>query len=96
MLLAHPWIKSLGKPETIAEDAEAEAAAAENALADAAGALSLNNPSGLVGEGDYEVAEWVRGVLARKRDGLLQDGGDKPALHAAPLVSPAGSPLDGP
>ncbi|KAK4042003.1 kinase-like domain-containing protein [Parachaetomium inaequale] len=96
MLLAHPWIKSLGKPETIAEDAEAEAAAADDALADAAGALRLNNPSGLVGEGDYEVAEWVRGVLARKREGLLQDGGRKPALHAAPLVSPAGSPLAGP
>ena len=96
MLLAHPWIKSLGKPETIDEDAEAEAAAADDSLADAAGALSLNNPSGLIGEGDYEVAEWVRGVLDRKRQGLLLDGGKKPALHAAPLVSPAGSPMTGP
>ncbi|KAK4239750.1 kinase-like domain-containing protein [Achaetomium macrosporum] len=97
MLLAHPWIKSLGKPETIAEDAEAEEAAADNELADAAGSLSLNNPSGLVGEGDYEVAEWVKSVLERQKEGLLQEQAEKPALHAAPLdsVSPAGSPLGG-
>ncbi|KAH6628257.1 kinase-like domain-containing protein [Chaetomium tenue] len=97
MLLAHPWIKTLGKPETIAEDAEAEAAAADDALADAAGELSLNHPSGQVAEGDYEVAQWVRDVLERKRKGLLRDGGLKPALHAAPLdtISPVGSPLAG-
>lgn len=107
MLLAHPWIKALGKPEIIAEDVEAEEAAADDALADAAGSLSLDNPSGLAGEGDYEVAEWVRTVLERKRQGLLargeQEEGDvaaaaavkKPALHAAPLdsVSPTASPL---
>lgn len=98
MLLTHPWIKTLGKPETIAEDAEAEAAAADDALADAAGELSLNNPTGQVAEGDYEVAEWVRDVLDRKRKGLLRDDGKKPALHAAPLdtISPVGSPLVGP
>ncbi|KAK4156751.1 kinase-like domain-containing protein [Chaetomidium leptoderma] len=98
MLLTHPWIKSLGKPETIAEDAEAEAAAADDALADATGALDLNHPSGLVAEGDYDVAEWVKSVLERKRRGLLRDGGLKPALHAAPLdsVSPVGSPMAGP
>jgi mitogen-activated protein kinase kinase len=95
MLLTHPWIKALGKPETISEDAEAEDAAAENELADATGSMSLNNPSGLVGEGDYEVAEWVRTVLERKRKGLLKDEAKKPALHAAPLdsVSPVSSPF---
>jgi mitogen-activated protein kinase kinase len=98
MLLTHPWIKALGKPETIAEDAEAEAAAAEDELVDVTGRLSLNNPSGLVGEGDYEVAEWVRGVLDKKRVGLLRDEAKKPALHAAPLdsVSPVASPMGGP
>lgn len=98
MLLAHPWISSLGKPETIAEDAEAEAAAADDELADATGALSLNNPSGQLAEGDYDVAEWVKGVLTKKKEGLMQDGVKKPALHAAPLdtVSPAASPLAGP
>ncbi|KXX79632.1 Protein kinase wis1 [Madurella mycetomatis] len=87
MLLTHPWIKTLGKPETITEDAEAEAAAAEDELADATGSLSLNNPSGLIGEGDYEVAQWVRGVLERKKKGLLKCEAPKPALHAAPLDS---------
>ena len=98
MLLAHPWLASLGKPETIDEDAEAEDAA-ENDLADATGALSLNHPSGRVAEGDYTVAAWVRGVLAGKREGQQADGvdgaGRKPALHAAPLVSPLASPLVG-
>ncbi|KAL2181104.1 kinase-like domain-containing protein [Thermothelomyces heterothallicus CBS 202.75] len=98
MLLAHPWIKSLGKPETITEDAEAEEAAADDALADATGSLSLNNPSGQVREGDYEVAEWVKAVLQRKRDGLLKEEAKKPALHAAPLdtLSPMASPLGEP
>ncbi|KAL2016823.1 hypothetical protein VTK56DRAFT_2946 [Thermocarpiscus australiensis] len=95
MLLTHPWIKTLGRPETITEDADAEDAAADDELADATGSLSLNNPSGLIAEGDYEVAQWVRDVLERKRKGLLQDTMQKPALHAAPLdsVSPAASPL---
>ncbi|EAQ89571.1 hypothetical protein CHGG_06190 [Chaetomium globosum CBS 148.51] len=93
-----PGSRRSGKPETIAEDAEAEAAAADDALADAAGNLSLNHPSGQIAEGDYEVAQWVRDVLERKRKGLLRDAGLKPALHAAPLdtISPVGSPLVGP
>ncbi|KAJ4298782.1 MAP kinase kinase Wis1 [Collariella sp. IMI 366227] len=102
MLLAHPWIKSLGKPETITEDAEAEeAAAAGDELADATGRMSLNNPGGVVADGDYEVAEWVRGVLERKGQAEsvgLKEEKKKPALHAAPLdtISPAQSPLGGP
>jgi len=94
MLLAHPWIKSLSKPETIAEDIEAETAAAENDLADATGALKLSGPTSGVG-GDYEVAEWVNNVLERKQKGLLKGITEKPALHAAPLdsVSPVGSPM---
>ncbi|KAK4199792.1 PaMKK3 MAPK kinase encoded by the PaMKK3 protein [Triangularia verruculosa] len=97
MLLQHAWIKSLGKPETITEDAEAEDAAADDELADATGALSIATPSGHMGQGDYEVAEWVNSVLDRKKKGLLGDLSNKPALHAAPLdaVSPAGSPMIG-
>ncbi|KAK3363269.1 kinase-like domain-containing protein [Lasiosphaeria hispida] len=93
MLLSHPWIKSLGHPETIAEDIEAEEAAAVDDLVDATGSLDLSAPAGL--GGDAEVAAWVVGVLDRKRKGLLQGSAEKPALHAAPLdsVSPAGSPL---
>jgi mitogen-activated protein kinase kinase len=94
MLLTHPWIKSLSKPETIDEDVEAEDAAADDNLADAAGALNLSGPTDGSG-GDYEVAEWVNSVLERKRKGLLKGIAEKPALHAAPLdsVSPVGSPM---
>lgn len=96
MLLAHPWLKPLTKPETIAEDIEAEAA--EDALADAAGRLDLDNAgifAGGDGSGDREVADWVCAVLEKKRAGLLGGGVQKPALHAAPLdsVSPVSSPL---
>ncbi|KAK3383523.1 kinase-like domain-containing protein [Lasiosphaeria ovina] len=95
MLLAHPWIQALSKPETIPEDAEAEEAAADDELADATGALNLHGPTGVVG-GDYEVSEWVIGVLDRKKKGLLHGATEKPALHAAPLdsVSPLASPLE--
>jgi len=94
MLLTHPWIKTLSKPETIAEDAEAEDAAADDVLVDATGALSLSGPTNGIG-GDYEVAEWVNSVLERKQKGLLKGVAEKPALHAAPLdsVSPVGSPM---
>ncbi|KAK1758700.1 PaMKK3 MAPK kinase encoded by the PaMKK3 protein [Echria macrotheca] len=94
MLLMHPWIKGLSKPETIAEDVEGENAAADDALADATGTLDLNGPTNIVG-GDYEVAQWVHSVLERKRKGLLSGAATKPALHAAPLdsVSPVGSPM---
>jgi len=95
MLLQHPWLKSLGRPETITEDAEAEDAAADDELVDAAGALNLSAPTGSAEGCDSEIAGWVNSVLDRKRKGLLQDAKNKPALHAAPLdtVSPAGSPM---
>lgn len=89
MLLLHPWIKSLSKPETITEEAEAESEAMDNDLADAAAKqLSINE-----GSGDAEVAEWVQEVMERKKQGLQPTSAEKPALHAAPLdsVSPAAS-----
>lgn len=89
MLLQHPWIKSLSKPETITEEAEAESEAMDNDLADAAAKqLSINE-----GSGDAEVAEWVQEVMERKKQGLQPASAEKPALHAAPLdsVSPAAS-----
>jgi mitogen-activated protein kinase kinase len=95
MLLAHPWLKPLTQPDTIEEDAEAEAE--EDALADATGRLDLDSnglSAGGDGSGDRLVAMWVRDVLDKKRKGLLNGDKPKPALHAAPLnvVSPAGSP----
>lgn len=92
MLLQHPWIKNLGKFETIAEEAEAESEATDNDLADAT-AKQLNIAA--EGAGDEEVAAWVNDVLDRKRKGLQPVSVERPALHAAPLdtVSPATSPL---
>jgi mitogen-activated protein kinase kinase len=85
MLLSHPWLKSLQQPEMITEDAEAEDAAAEDTLADAAGNLSIDDRGG-----DAEVAAWVRGALEKKRkgdSGSSKASPSKPALHAAPLDS---------
>lgn len=91
MLLQHPWIKALSKPETITEEAEAESEAMDNLLADAA-ARQLSIAA--EGSGDPEVAEWCRNALEAKRKGLQPESA-KPALHAVPLdsVSPAGSPM---
>jgi mitogen-activated protein kinase kinase len=88
MLLAHPWMQPLSKPETITEDDE-EASQDDDALASAAANLSIK------ASGDSDVAAWVAGVLDAKKKGLLGDGAAKPALHAAPLdsVSPVGSPM---
>lgn len=92
MLLQHAWIKSLGQPDTITEEAEAESEAADNELADAtARQLSISAE----GSGDAEVAAWVNEILDRKRKGLQPASAAKPALHAVPLdtVSPATSPM---
>lgn len=89
MLLQHPWIKSLSKPETITEEAEAEVEATDNELADAtAKQLSINE-----GLGDSEVAAWANDVMDRKKKGLQPASIERPALHAAPLdsMSPAAS-----
>jgi mitogen-activated protein kinase kinase len=89
MLLQHPWIKSLGQPETITEEVEAEVEATDNELADAtAKQLSINE-----GLGDSEVAAWANDVMDRKKKGLQPASVERPALHAAPLdsLSPAGS-----
>lgn len=89
MLLQHPWIKSLGQPETITEEVEAEVEATDNELADAtAKQLTINE-----GLGDVEVAAWANDVMDRKKKGLQPASVERPALHAAPLdsLSPAGS-----
>lgn len=86
MLLTHPWLKSLTKPETIAEDAEDEEAAAQgDGLVDATANLNLRD-----GTLDREVAEWVQQCLDRVGKGPLDLASAnmkpiRPALHAAPL-----------
>jgi mitogen-activated protein kinase kinase len=87
MLLKHPWLKSLSKPQTITEEAEDGEEVEE--VAAAVGKMSLD-----VGTEDAEVAEWVKSTLQRKAAGLGKSGPSRPALHAAPLngASPVGSP----
>ncbi|KAK8145144.1 hypothetical protein G3M48_004860 [Beauveria asiatica] len=95
-MLKHPWLSSLSKPVTIAEEAE-EGEEAEQVAAQV-GQMTLSS-----GTDDDEVAEWVRGELLRRATGQSAAGKDKPptspaqgrpALHAVPLdsVSPLGSP----
>lgn len=88
LLLKHPWIQSLTKPETITEVAEDGEAA--DKVAEVVGHMDLSS-----GTEDAEVAEWVKSVLEKNADGHNGDGPSKPALHAAPLdsISPLGSPV---
>ncbi|KAL6902954.1 kinase-like domain-containing protein [Trichoderma evansii] len=88
MLLKHPWIQSLSKPETIAEVAEDDETV--DKVAEAVGHMDLSS-----GTEDAEVAEWVKSVLKKNADGHNGVGPSKPALHAAPLdsISPLGSPI---
>jgi mitogen-activated protein kinase kinase len=99
MLLEHPWMKPLQRPATITEDAEAEDAATDDHLANAAGKLDLDGsgPTGFSPDGDAEIAAWVRGVLELKKQGKSGALPMKPALHTAPLdsMSPAASPNKG-
>ncbi|KAH6683738.1 protein kinase wis1 [Plectosphaerella plurivora] len=89
MLLQHPWLKSMTQPQTITEEAEEGEEA--DAVADAVGKINLSS-----GTDDEEVAQWVQGVLAQKKQGSYGSVAAKPALHAAPLgISPASSPLTG-
>jgi mitogen-activated protein kinase kinase len=78
-LLAHPWLASLSKPQVIAEEDEDEDS-------EARGVDMVST-----GTADEEVARWVRNAMERKRKGLLGVV-TKPALHAAPLVSPRANP----
>jgi mitogen-activated protein kinase kinase len=83
MLLSHPWLLSLSKPQTITEDDEDEE------MPDDLG----NQLQSERGTEDQEVADWVRDALGRKREGSMKEA-MKPALHKAPLdsVSPIASP----
>ncbi|TDZ20205.1 Protein kinase wis1 [Colletotrichum orbiculare MAFF 240422] len=86
-LLQHPWMAPFSKIETIAEEAEEGEEA--DAVADAVGQITLTS-----GTEDEEVAQWVNSVLERKRKGV-DPAILRPALHAAPLVSPTSSPAVG-
>jgi mitogen-activated protein kinase kinase len=94
-LLQHAWLAPLANPAIIEE--EDEEAAAGEPIVDGQSAAAPNvdvhpPPEESVGGGvalpddvvDPEVARWVLGALARRRQGLMGRAA-KPALHAAPL-----------
>lgn len=88
MLLKHPWLKPLSKPQTITEEAE-EGEEADQ-VAEAVGKMNLGS-----GTEDEEVAEWAKAALTRLASGDVEVVDTRPALHAAPLdsMSPLGSPV---
>jgi mitogen-activated protein kinase kinase len=87
MLLTHPWMKTMRKPQTITEEAEDG-----DETAAALAKLSVSPDTE-----DPEVAEWVKSVFERKTQGLEKEHTQKPALHTAPLdsASPVTSPMIG-
>lgn len=100
MLLKHPWLSSLSKPETITEvdeeAAETTTDSSSNEVTSAVSKLDLGAP----GTEDPEVAEWVHSILQARNNKESNPKGDdeaakgRPALHTVPLdsVSPMGSP----
>ena len=93
MLLKHPWLEPLIKPETITEEEEEEVEAAVAAEPDtAAGSKGISESVETVH--DQEVADWVKAAIEKKRRGKLGNA-PKPALHAAPLDAVSSPPLDG-
>jgi mitogen-activated protein kinase kinase len=85
MLLQHPWLASVSKPNTIAE-ADEDAESAEELPSESSGENSY----------DKEVGDWVTHAIERKKAGLMGSSA-KPALHAAPLdsISPSEKPSVG-
>ncbi|OBT79944.1 STE/STE7 protein kinase [Pseudogymnoascus sp. 05NY08] len=84
MLLQHPWLAGLSKPDVISEEDEM---AEEDSAADGDGpAASTNGTDSADPAYDDEVAQWVKTALERKASGLMGSSA-KPALHAAPLDS---------
>jgi mitogen-activated protein kinase kinase len=95
-LLQHPWLAPLANPAIIEEedDDEATSPAADDGNAATPNGDAAHAPpeEHAVGGGapapddavDPEVARWVLGALARRRQGLTGRAA-KPALHAAPL-----------
>ncbi|CAG9995939.1 unnamed protein product [Clonostachys byssicola] len=89
MLLKHPWLSPMTKPQTITEEAE-EGDEADK-IAETVAQIELD-----ASVEDEEVANWVKAVL--KQQAVSGKGSPvAPALHAAPLdtVSPTASPLSG-
>ncbi|OBT85818.1 STE/STE7 protein kinase [Pseudogymnoascus sp. 03VT05] len=85
MLLQHPWLAGLSKPDAISEEEDEDEMAEEGSAADGP-AASTNGTDSADPAYDDEVAQWVKTALERKASGLMGSSA-KPALHAAPLDS---------
>ena len=85
MLLQHAWLAPLLKPDAISEEDEEAAERGEDL------------PSATLETAhryhDREVAEWVEGALARKREGKLEEK-PAPALHKVALDQMGSPPGD--
>ncbi|OBT52550.1 STE/STE7 protein kinase [Pseudogymnoascus sp. 24MN13] len=101
MLLQHPWLADLSKPDVISEEDDDEVAeedstadSAADGVTDGTTAASTNGTTTTKSSSstsedpayDDEVAQWVKSALERKASGLMGSSA-KPALHAAPLDS---------
>ncbi|OBT93897.1 hypothetical protein VE01_08195 [Pseudogymnoascus verrucosus] len=101
MLLQHPWLADLSKPDVISEEDDDEVAEEDSAadsaadgVTDGTTAASTNGTTTTKSSSstsedpayDDEVAQWVKSALERKASGLMGSSA-KPALHAAPLDS---------
>jgi mitogen-activated protein kinase kinase len=83
MLLQHPWLAPLLKPEDIdEEDEDAEEDPTQSSDNDARDAEAVAAVPAIV---DKEVAEWVVQALERRRSGKMGGSVAPPPLHAAPL-----------
>ncbi|KAF1950077.1 kinase-like protein [Byssothecium circinans] len=94
MLLQHAWLAPLIKPETITEEDEEEAEA-EAVASPEVGASPKGSPQPIEAVVDDEVADWVKLILEKKKNGTLGKAAQKPALHAAPLDAVSSPPLNG-
>jgi mitogen-activated protein kinase kinase len=87
-LLQHPWLAPLANPAIIEEEDYDEAAsptADDGSAATPNGDAHAPPEEPAIGDAvDPDVARWVLGALARRRQGLMGRAA-KPALHAAPL-----------
>ena len=75
MLLRHPWLAPLTKPETISEEDE-----------EAGEQSTTRHPAAETDMYDAEVGQWVIEALEQKKQGKMGKKA-KPALHTAPLDS---------
>ena len=74
MLLQHAWLAPLIKPATITEEDEEEAEAAADGGTDLPNPPAPRDASSNEAVYDKEVADWVKEILEKKKNGTLGKG----------------------